>query len=208
MSSFHAYLRTPARTWGTPLVRAAVVDTDATARHGQVELAAREVGASVGSLDDHLLARDARRGEGQLVASAAPAGLAATGDADGGETVRERVADGPRALVTAHVGVTALATGSGVRIGQGLVVLVAHLHGAGDIGLAGPGAAALAAVPVASGRAGARYVLRTGNGGQARGKGEEGERLEGRHFACLFEWMECRKGHRPSRKWMLNEWKD
>ena len=124
--------------------------------HRQIELVAAQITPGVGRLDDHLLAGDGTAGEGQLVASAAPAALAATGDVYGGETVGQVVADRPRALARAHVRRTPVAAGGGIRVREWLVVDVARRHRGRNGGFAGPGTGALTAVPVASCDAGAR----------------------------------------------------
>lgn len=51
-------LRSPAVGWRAPLVGAGVVQADAAAGHGEVEVVLAEIAARVGSLDDHLLAID------------------------------------------------------------------------------------------------------------------------------------------------------
>ena len=80
--------------------------------YGKIKLRISDIPASVGSLNDHLLAGNLRVGEGQLIAGAALD--VATGD--GAEAVSKVGADGPWGLRGAHVGGTALAAGFGVRI--------------------------------------------------------------------------------------------
>lgn len=60
-----AVLLTPAVSWRTPLARACIVDSDAAAWHGDVEVVLSEVTAGVGGLDDHLLPTEGAGCEGQ-----------------------------------------------------------------------------------------------------------------------------------------------
>lgn len=96
-------------------------------------------------MDDHGFAFDGPvAGEGEFVALAA----CWVGCCYGGETVGEVVVDGPWGLVGAHEGCSSVLTAglSGHSVGQGLVVDVASLDGAGETGL-GPCAGGFAAVP-------------------------------------------------------------
>ena len=111
-------LGSPTRRRSTPLSSASIEETDAATGDGKIELALADVGAGVGGLDDHLLARNRGGSESQLVARAAGVGL---GEAsrDGRKTVREVVGDDPGRLVGAHVGVSALTRRGGVGVGEG-----------------------------------------------------------------------------------------
>jgi hypothetical protein len=118
--------------------------------YAEIELIRAKITTGIRSLDNHLLPRHRAARERQLVTRAAPARLITACDRHRGVTVRERVRDGPWALVRAHVCGAAVAGGLGRRAGEHIVVCVAGVDGAGgEGGLAGPGAGGLAAVPVA-----------------------------------------------------------
>lgn len=140
-------LSTPTRSRSAPLSTASVEETNTTTGDSEIELALANVAASVGGLDDHLLACNGGGSESELVARAAGVRLRKT-SGDGGEAVGEVVGNDPGRLVGAHVGISALAGGGGVEVGEGRVVLVADGYGVRDVGLAGPRAGALAAVPL------------------------------------------------------------
>jgi hypothetical protein len=140
-------LGSPTRSRSTPLSTASVEETNTATRDGEIELALADISAGVGGLDDHLLAGNRGGSERELVARAAGVGLGEAGG-DGGEAVCEVVGDDPGRLVGAHVGISALARGGGVEVGEGRVVLVADGYGVRDVGLVGPRAGALAAVPL------------------------------------------------------------
>jgi hypothetical protein len=63
-----AILLAPAVGWSTKLACTCVVNSNASAWHGDVEVVLSEVTAGVGGLDDHLLATDGSGCEGQSVA--------------------------------------------------------------------------------------------------------------------------------------------
>jgi hypothetical protein len=140
-------LGSPARSRSAPLSAASVEQTNATTGDSEIELALADVAAGVGGLNDHLLACNRGGSESELVARAAGIRLGEPGG-DGGEAVGEVVGDDPGRLVGAHVGISALARGDGVEVGERRVVLVADGYGVRDVGLAGPRAGALAAVPL------------------------------------------------------------
>jgi hypothetical protein len=113
------------------------------------------------------------------------------------------------------VGISALARGSGVEVGERRVVLVADGYGVRDIGLVGPRAGALAAVPlevsmrsswslqgdqlnspVASGVSLAGSGLGGGDRGQTGGQGEESKALDGGRHAGRFAFWVGRNGVR------------
>lgn len=100
-------------------------------------MALTDITAGVGGLDDHLLARNRGRSESELVARAAGVRLGKTGG-DGGEAVGEVLGDDEGRLVGAHVGISALARGGGVEVGERRVVLIADGYGVRDVGLVGP----------------------------------------------------------------------
>lgn len=66
---------------------ASVEDTDTASGDLQVKVVVAQVAASVGDLDDHLLALDLARAERQLVATAAEIALGLSADACSSETV-------------------------------------------------------------------------------------------------------------------------
>ena len=144
------------------------------ATNSKIKVVVPQVPSRVGRLHNHLLALQRRARKGELVAGTAPRGLVAPRDVDGGPAVRQRVTDGPGALVGAHEGAAAIvATGFGVAtVVERVVVLVTRLDGAGRRALARPGARRLAAVPVARGLASG---LRDGHGGK---DSQEGGGLE------------------------------
>lgn len=95
-------------------------------------------------MDDHGLALDGPvAGEGEFVALAA----CRVGCCHGGETVGEVIIDGPRGLVGAHERISSCAAGLLCHaVGQGLVIDVAGLDGAGQARLS-PCAGRFAAIP-------------------------------------------------------------
>jgi len=134
-------LSTPARRWCTPFVSATVEDTDTTTWNSKIELVRVEIAASVGGLNDHLLARSGQRsrGEGELVARAAPVGLGFSSDVSSSEAICQGIADCPRALVGTHVSITAVASILGTRSDcEKVVVDVADTDRGGDVGFARP----------------------------------------------------------------------
>lgn len=112
--------------------------------HCKVELRSADIVAGVGRLDDHGLPLDGPvAGEGEFVALAA----CRVGCCHGGETVGEVVVDGPWGLVGAHEGITSCAARLLCHaVGQGLVIDVAGLDGAGQARLS-PCAGRFAAIP-------------------------------------------------------------
>lgn len=82
----------------------------------------------------------------QLVARAAPIRLGLARKVDSGETVSKGIGNDDRRVVCAGESGTAVATGRGVDIAQGVVGLVAGRDCVGDSGLAVPGARSLAAI--------------------------------------------------------------
>lgn len=123
-----------------------------------------QVAAGIAGLDNHLLAADGPARESELVAGAAPRGLGLAGDAHGSPTVAERVADGPGALVRAHVGGAAVVA---ARLGRAVVVegrvrSRARPDQLPAVRLQRPPARRLAAVPVARRLSGTRRPLSRG----------------------------------------------
>lgn len=91
------------------LALAAIEDADTATRNLQIKVVAAQVATSVGYLNDHLLALNSARGEGQFVARAAPAFLGFAGDASSSKAVREVVVHFPGLVVVAHVAGTTVA---------------------------------------------------------------------------------------------------
>lgn len=111
-------------------------------------MVAAEVTTSVRGLNDHGLSGDGGGGEGDLVAGAAPRRLSAATEGRGGETVGEVVADLPGREVAAGVCAATVTSALGVGAAEGVVVRVACVDWGAHVGLAGPCARGLAAVPV------------------------------------------------------------
>lgn len=120
--------------------RHTVEEANTAAGHGNIKVVVSKITARVGRLDNHLLARNGARREGQLIAGTAPLSLVAALDVDGGPSIRHRLVDSPRALVRAHVrAATAVATRPRVSaIVQGVVVPVARKEWLRAVTLEGP----------------------------------------------------------------------
>lgn len=133
----------------TELSRAAVGEpSKSTTGHHNIEVVVSEVTSSVGSLNDHLLARNRSTGEAELVALATPRTLISSGNVNGREPVRGVVVDGPGGHVCASEGISSIATGYGVGVRQESALPVAGPDGAGNVGLPTPRTTRLAAIPV------------------------------------------------------------
>lgn len=146
--------------------------TESTARDQDVKVVRAKVAAGVRSLHNHLLPRDRRAGERELVALAAPRLLVRARDGHRGEAVRRVVVDRPGRVVRAGERRAAVAAGLDVRVAQRVLARVARPDGGADGGLAAPSARWLAAVPVA--RRLPRVLRRHGEGrreGRESGEG-------------------------------------
>jgi hypothetical protein len=155
----------------TPLIGAGVKEADAAARGQDVKLAAADVVADVGGLDDHGLALEgvgagilgvvvAGAGELELVAAAADVALGR----HSGEAVGEGVADRPRVIAITGEGAALIERLAGGGGGVGGAEAVVGLVAAGEwIGLrvhvGGPAAVGLATVPITGGVAVAGAVV-------------------------------------------------
>ncbi|KAK5636941.1 hypothetical protein RRF57_012652 [Xylaria bambusicola] len=130
-----------------------------------------QITSSIARLHNHLLAGDRAARKRKFVAGAAPCGLRLSGDAHGGPAVAQRLADGPGALVRAHVRRAAVvaARARGAVVVERGVRLRACPDEFAAVRLHRPGARGLAAVPVPRGLPRARGALGRGHAGEGEG---------------------------------------
>ena len=131
--------------------------------YGNIKLRTPNIVASIGSLYNHLLARDYTARERELVTRAARRSIVG---ANGGKAIGQIGVHSPRRLIRAHIGATSSAAGLGACGCERAVIFIAAGDRLGYSSDRVPGTAGLAAVPVTGGSSAAGLSCSEGGRGQ------------------------------------------
>jgi len=102
--------------------------------YSEIKLVGPQIPPRIRSLHDHFLPLHRARRKRQLVARTTPRRLGPARDSRRCEAVAQRVGDGPRRLVGAHIARAGVAPGCCVVVRERVVLRVARCHGVGAAG--------------------------------------------------------------------------